>query len=306
MKKYYFVIILSAFSLLPGSGPDAAVPDDTSALNAPLQIERNVSSAVQYAELPPDIPALLGAAETPSVSSSAAPEKVPTLTAYGKAFLPDIGGGTKRIFSMDIAPVALIGVGLTGIAFTLDHTVDDYMRNHQPMKSQANTGDKIGQGYYHVAIGFGLLGVGEIVDNKKLADTGVVTLEALLVTGIATEGLKYATQRKRPNGGDNMSFPSGHASMTAALAASVSEMYDWDLRLAVPLYAITTFVGASRIQSGEHHLSDVVAGMTLGTVVGMSFAKYNKEKNNSGTAGNLAIIPLLDGNYKGLVAQWKF
>jgi membrane-associated phospholipid phosphatase len=180
------------------------------------------------------------------------------------------------------------------------------MQKHQPMKSSANTGAKIGQGYYQVAIGFGLLGVGEMVDNKKLADTGVVTLEALLVTGIATEGLKYATQRKRPNGGDNMSFPSGHASMTAALAASVSEMYDWDLRLAVPLYAITTFVGASRIQSGEHHLSDVVAGMTLGTVVGMSFAKYNKEKNSSGTAGNLAIIPLLDGNYRGLVAQWMF
>jgi membrane-associated phospholipid phosphatase len=128
----------------------------------------------------------------------------------------------------------------------------------------------------------------------------------LLVNGIATEGLKYATSRKRPNGGDNMSFPSGHASMTATLAASLSEMYDWDLRIAVPLYTITTFVGASRIQSGEHHLSDVVAGITLGTVVGMSFAKYHKEKSIAEPAGNLAVVPLLDGNNKGIVVQWKF
>lgn len=310
MKKCYFVIMLSAFSLLSGFGLDAAVPDDTSTLNAPPLLERNMHSTVLYAILSPDSSVLPRAAdlvkeEQPAVAS-AAPEKVPTLAAYGKAFLPDIGGGTMRIFSADIAPVALIGVGLTGIAFILDNTVDDYMRKHQPMKSQANTGDKIGQGYYHVAIGFGLLGVGEIVDNKKLADTGIVTLEALLVNGIATEGLKYATQRKRPNGGDNMSFPSGHASMTATLAASVSEMYDWNPGIAVPLYVTTVFVGAARIQAEEHHLSDVVAGITLGTVVGMSFAKYQKEKDRTGTSSNLAVLPILDGNYKGLVAQWKF
>jgi hypothetical protein len=309
-KSNFVIIVMTAVSLLSGSDLDAAVPDDTSSLNALPLLERNVPSAVLYAVLPPDSSALPRVVELVEedrpAGASAAAETVPTLAAYGKAFLPDIGGGTKRIFSADIAPVALIGVGLTGLAFLVDQRVQDYFGDRQPIRNQANTGDKIGQGYIHVGIGFALLGIGEMSDNKKLADTGVVTLEALLVNGVATEGLKYATSRKRPNGGNNMSFPSGHASSTATLAASISEMYDWDLRLAIPLYATTVFVGAARIQAVEHHLSDVVAGITLGTVVGMSFAKYQKEKDSTGTSRNIAVLPFLDGNYKGLVAQWKF
>jgi membrane-associated phospholipid phosphatase len=174
------------------------------------------------------------------------------------------------------------------------------------MEHSASTGDKIGQGLVPVGVGLALLGAGELWDDKKLADTGIVTLEALLVNGIATEGLKHAASRERPNGADNKSFPSGHASMTATLSASVSEMYDWDLRIAVPLYMVTAFVGVSMIQANEHYLSDVIAGITLGTLVGTSFAKYHKEKNNAGPAGNLAVVPLRVGNYKGLLVQWKF
>jgi membrane-associated phospholipid phosphatase len=103
-----------------------------------------------------------------------------------------------------------------------------------------------------------------------------------------------------------MSFPSGHASSTATLAASISEMYDWDLKLAVPLYVTTVLVSASRIQADQHHLSDVVAGMTLGTLVGTSFAKSRKEKNAAGAAGGFAVAPYFDGHYKGLVCQWTF
>lgn len=310
MNKYYFVIILSAFSFLSGSGLDAAVIDDTSSLY-PLSLPRKKGSpAILYTMLPPDSSVLPGPVEPltvePPAVPSAAPEKVPTLAAYGKAFLPDIVSGTKRIFAADIAPVALIGVGLTGIAFTVDHRVQDHFQERKPMEHAANSGDMIGQGIVPFGVGLVLLGAGELWDDKKMADTGAVTLEALLVTGIATEGLKYVTSRQRPNGDDNKSFPSGHASMTATLAASVSEMYDWDLRIAVPMYTITAFVGASRIQANEHYLSDVVAGITLGTVVGMSFARNQKEKDSIGTSSNLAVLPILDGSYKGLVVQWKF
>jgi membrane-associated phospholipid phosphatase len=232
---------------------------------------------------------------------------VPSVGYYVKEFIPDLWGGTKRIFYRDNAPLVLIGMGLTGLAFTVDHRVQDYFLEKNPMKHPANIGDKIGAGYFPVGVGLALLGAGEWLDDKKMADTGVVTLESLLVTVIATEGLKFATGRKRPDGSDHLSFPSGHSSSTASLAASVSEMYDWDLRIAVPLYVVTAFVGASRIQANQHHLSDVIAGITLGTLVGSSFAKYQKEKDHEkGSAMNIAIVPLLDGSYKGMVFNWKF
>jgi membrane-associated phospholipid phosphatase len=152
-----------------------------------------------------------------------------------------------------------------------------------------------------------MFATGEIIDNKQLADTGVVSIEALAVTGIATETLKYITQRERPNNQDNRSFPSGHASMTTAFAASVSEMYDWKPLIAVPLFSIATFVGASRIQDNMHYLSDVVAGMTLGTVVGMSFARSFKEKSSGRSdSPDVAFVPIVERGYRGIAFTWRF
>jgi len=232
---------------------------------------------------------------------------VPSLGHYAKEFFPDLWGGTKRVFSRDNAPLALIGLGLTGLAFTVDHRVQEYFLENEPMKHPAYIGDRIGRGYFPIGIGIALLGAGEWLDDKKMADTGAVTLEALLVTVISAEILKFVTNRKRPDDSDHLSFPSGHASSTASVAASVSEMYDWDLRIAVPLYLVTAFVGASRIQTNEHYLSDVIAGITLGTLVGSSFAKYQKEKGREkNSATNISLMPVVDGSCKGMVVNWKF
>lgn len=231
---------------------------------------------------------------------------VPPLGTYIKEFVPDVVGGTERIFSKDNVPLMLIGVGLTGLALTVDQRVKKYFQDRKPLEHVENIGDTIGSGYPEVGVGFALLGTGELIKDKKLADTGVVTLEAFLVNGIATEGLKYAAGRKRPNGGDHKSFPSGSASNTAMLAASISEMYDWDLRLAVPLYLTTAFVGASRIQANEHFFSDVIAGITLGTLVGTNVAKYHKEKDAKSGLQNISISPLFDKDLRGWVITLKF
>ena len=231
---------------------------------------------------------------------------VPSLGTYVKEFVPDVVGGTKRVFSKDNLPVALIGVGLTGLALTVDQRVKKYFQDRKPLEHVENKGDTIGSGYPEVGVGLALLGTGELIKDKKLADTGAVSLEAYVITGIATEGLKVTARRKRPNGGNRNSFPSGHASMTATMAASISEMYDWDLRIAVPLYLTTAFVGASRIQANEHFLSDVIAGITVGTLAGISVAKYHKEKDTQGVLQNISITPAYDRAIRGCVLTLKF
>jgi len=232
---------------------------------------------------------------------------VPSVGYYVKEFIPDLWGGTKRIFSRDNLPLALIGAGLTGLAFTVDHRVQNYFQDRKPLEDVENIGYIIGAGSPEMVVSFALLGTGELINNKRLADTGVVSLEAYLINGIATLGLKYAVGRERPDGSDNLSFPSGHASLTATMAASISEMYDWDLRVAVPLYLTATFVGATRFQANEHYLSDVVAGITLGTLVGISVAKYHKEKDaNNGAGAAVTVVPVISRDYKGLVLDWRF
>jgi hypothetical protein len=248
-------------------------------------------------------------AEPEQPAAGARPETgratVPAFGTYVKEFVPDVVGGTKRIFSKDNVPLALIGAGLTGLALAEDQRVKKYFQDRKPLEHSYKAGDTIGSGYPEIGLGFALLGTGELIEDKKLADTGAVSLEASLLDGIATEALKLTARRRRPNNGNLNSFPSGHASITATFAASVSEMYDWDLRLAVPLYAATAFVGASRIQANQHFLSDVVAGITVGTLVGTSVAKYHKEKDAGGLQ-NISVSPVFDNDLRGWVVTLKF
>jgi membrane-associated phospholipid phosphatase len=248
-----------------------------------------------------------GAAMEPAVAASTGvPDAFPTLGEYLGDIPSDIAGGTKAIFTRENVPLAIAGVGATLIAFTLDQSVQDYFEDHHPLGS-GKTGSQIG---YVFALGgaAGLFLAGELLKDRKLADTGVVSGEAIVVDVVIIEALKYATQRKRPNGSDNLSFPSGHASVTATFAASVSEMYDWNLAVAVPLYAVTAFVSASRIQSGEHYLSDAVAGIALGTIIGKSFAGYMKKKRTGQRKGLqlVGVAPLFGEDCRGFVAMLEF
>jgi len=225
---------------------------------------------------------------------------------YIKDYFPNVLGGTERILRKDNLPITLIGLGLTGLAFTVDTRVKNYFQNDKPLIHVDKYGDVFGAGAPEVAISLVLFGSGELASNRTLADAGAASLEAYAINGIATELLKYVVERKRPNGKDKMSFPSGHTSVTATMAASISEMYNWDPRIATPLYVFTAFVGASRIQANDHYLSDVIAGATLGTVIGMTTGKYHKERSAKEGQQNILITPLLDKDLKGSMLSLRF
>ncbi len=234
-------------------------------------------------------------------------DHVPPASAYFKDFFGDITDGTKSLYSRDNIPLALFGTGLAALSLTLDAEFGDYARDRRPLGNVSAYGRKLGQFSLHAGIGAALFGTGKLSNDKKLADTGIVAIEALLVNMAATQGFKYAVGRKRPDGSDRLSFPSGHASSTATLAASISEMYDWDPRIAIPLYLTTAFVGASRVQDNQHHLSDVFAGITLGTVIGTGFARHHKEKETAKTGlKTLSIKPVFQKDLKGLIFTFKW
>ena len=87
-----------------------------------------------------------------------------------------------------------------------------------------------------------------------------------------TYGLKYAVNRKRPNGED-YSFPSGHTSATFQSASFIYKRYG--LKYAIPAYIGATFVGYSRVDSKAHYSSDVIAGAVIGTLSSLYFTtKY--------------------------------
>ncbi len=299
---------LGLLVLLPGTacGFSYRFPTDTpGGINLVEQIE---------GAGPPDspLPGSAGTAPFAGEAGRAVQERkqirVPTFFEYGQGILSDYVESYKKIFTRENAQILIAGAILTGLAFTVDEDVKDYAQTRFPLGRAARTGDHLGTAPIEAGIGMATLLTGKLSGSLRMSDTGVVVLEALIADMIATESVKYSTERLRPNHTNRMSFPSGHVSGVATIAASFSEMYDWDLRIAIPLYLTTGFVGASRIQDNMHYLSDCLAGATLGTIIGTSFAKSQKEKHADAylLTNHVSVSPLLDKDLKGLLFTMRF
>jgi membrane-associated phospholipid phosphatase len=88
--------------------------------------------------------------------------------------------------------------------------------------------------------------------------------EAFGLTAGITEILKISVGRIRPNGFGG-SLPSGHAS-TAFAGATLIERNFGELA-SIPAYAVATLVAFSRVESGWHFPSDVLAGAAIGILM---------------------------------------
>ena len=98
-----------------------------------------------------------------------------------------------------------------------------------------------------------------------------VGLGARAVTSQVTHVLKDGVGRERPDGSDDLSFPSGHSSASAVNTRLASrnlraiEMPNGTLRvLDIGLLTLTVGTSWARIEAGKHYPSDTLFGMALG------------------------------------------
>jgi undecaprenyl-diphosphatase len=107
---------------------------------------------------------------------------------------------------------------------------------------------------------------------KKITLTLIITI---FLTALVVFVVKFTVRRRRPEGEwgkfyrstDPHSFPSGHAVRVVMLAVVVLGI--GPLWLGLLLLAWAPFVGLARVAMGVHYLSDVLAGMLLGLVIGV-------------------------------------
>jgi hypothetical protein len=161
----------------------------------------------------------------------------------------------------------LLETGAMGAVALLVSPQDDawteWMVEEQPLGENAeDIGYQIGHRRTQMIL-VGTLTLGGLVSGSvRVRDTGLLLAQAHLVSAGLTQVLKEATDRERPDGGDNASFPSGHAVSAWVMAEVLQRRHGW--WIGVPAFAAAIYTGASRVQGNRHHPSDVIAGFALG------------------------------------------
>ena len=128
-----------------------------------------------------------------------------------------------------------------------------------------DAGNVYGEGRMVGGMCFASLAYGALADDARIAALGVDLTRSFLATGLVTGALKFSVNRQRPNGGEH-SFPSGHTSSAASTVVVLWRHLGW--QAGVPAAIMTGITGAARIEAQKHYLSDVIAGATVGLVVG--------------------------------------
>ncbi len=100
--------------------------------------------------------------------------------------------------------------------------------------------------------------------NNLLGMAIIYALSGGLTFGVV-ETTKVLTDRERPDGSANNSFPSGHTATAFAAAEFLHQEFGYhSIWISIGGYTVATMVGASRIFNDKHWLSDVVAGAGIG------------------------------------------
>ena len=93
---------------------------------------------------------------------------------------------------------------------------------------------------------------------------------------MSTYAIKSLSQRQRPDGSNNYSFPSGHSSNSFLAAELIYQIEG--MPLSIPFYLLSINTALSRINDKKHFLSDVVFGAAIGISIGKGFKILRIEK----------------------------
>ncbi len=189
------------------------------------------------------------------------------------AFPKNLGRNFVGVFSgQNLLPFA-VGAAAVTTASAFDYKTRDLLLG--ACQSCGSTGATAG-GSAMVPLVGALFVAGRFSPQGRFRSATYDFAQAMIVNGAYTGILKYSVQRTRPDGSDSLSFPSGHASTAFSLAAVANHHYGW--RVGVPAYVLASGIGLSRIESDRHHLSDVLAGATIGLIVGRTVSRLDGER----------------------------
>ncbi len=150
---------------------------------------------------------------------------------------------------------------------------------------------------------------------ESMATTGAFYT---LTAGLVDKSRPYVydeneSLRRRLNASGQRSFFSGHTAVTANATFFVAKVYQdfhpnspgipyvWAGAIALP-----AAVGALRIEAGQHFLTDVLLGYTIGASIGYFVPKWHKKRNKSLSLTPVNSINFTGESYQGISLKYRF
>jgi membrane-associated phospholipid phosphatase len=206
------------------------------------------------------------------------------------------------VFSKDNLAPLLIGAAASGGSSFFDTRTRSALSS--PTSIFGNAGQTGGSLPVMAPIALGLFAGGRFVGDGRFRAASYDIAEALILSEVYSEVMKRAVHRTRPDGSDRFSFPSGHT--TAAFAWATVANAHYGAKVGIPSYLLAGAIGASRLVKDKHYLSDVLAGATLGYIVGRTVVHENGEPPARKT--RISLAPSTDAQGAGagvsLSIQW--
>ena len=203
-------------------------------------------------------------------------------------FPKNLGRSFVGVFAKDNLFPVLVGTAATGAAFRFDHGAESALGGRAPGLSSAAS--MAGGVKAVLPATFGLFVAGRLAEGGRFRAFTYDAAQVLVVNTVYTSALKTITSRTRPDGSDNLSFPSGHTSTAVAFATVANAHYGW--KVGVPSYLAAGAIGMSRVTKDKHHLSDVIAGAAIGYVTGRTVVRVNGEP--VGRRRTFSLHPMTD------------
>jgi hypothetical protein len=163
-----------------------------------------------------------------------------------------------------IIPAAMISYGVASLSIKglkqLNSSTQYEISEHKPDHIRL---DNYSQ-FAPAVLVYGLNAIG-VKGKHNFKERSIIYGTSLLISSAFTLPLKHITKEERPDGSNNLSFPSGHTAMAFASAQFMFREYkDTNFWLGVSGYSFAVFTGIYRMLNNKHWFGDVVGGAGFG------------------------------------------
>jgi hypothetical protein len=233
-------------------------------------------------------------------AQTASPTPTPTPSpSLEKDFFKNILRDQKAIWTSpahvhgkDAPWLVMLGVTTGGFLAT-DRATGDDMATHTGQLDASRIISYAGSIYGVGAEAASFYLIGRATHNQRARETGILSAEAIIDSGIVVTALKEITQRARPLTGKDRSkffvggssFPSGHSIEAWSVATVVANEYHDRPAVQIASYALAGAVSVSRFTGLHHYLSDVLVGSAMGYGIGRYVYHAHHRRDSSAGGG---------------------